>query len=350
MEQTLNRLSKVLIFFLAYSIIFVLFFYTLPYTLPFVLALIFALILKKPTLFLMKKFKIKESISTLITTVIFFAIIITLLSLAISSIVGEIINLTKNIPVLVTNNYDYITSLLNTLQDNFNNIDPSLIHNIEASISSSASKLVNGAVNLGSSIVGFLLNIISSIPYIVMVFIFTLISTYLFTKKFTKFNYKNSLKIFNDEDNNIPYILGQSKRMITNYICSYAFLILLSFTLTLIGFSVFKVKYALMLSILCAILDLLPVVGMPLVYFPIIIINFVNGNYSAAIGLSILYVIIFIGRQILEPKIVSSSLGLDPVAVLAAIFIGLKANGFIGMIFCIFLVVTYNILKKVDIL
>jgi hypothetical protein len=38
------------------------------------------------------------------------------------------------------------------------------------------------------------------------------------------------------------------------------------------------------------------------------------------------------------------------VAVLAAIFIGLKADGISGMVFCIFLVVFYNILKKVKVL
>ncbi|MDU1443883.1 MAG: AI-2E family transporter, partial [Clostridium cochlearium] len=55
-------------------------------------------------------------------------------------------------------------------------------------------------------------------------------------------------------------------------------------------------------------------------------------------------------RQILEPKIVSSSLGMHPVSILAAIFIGLKAAGISGMFFCIFLVVFYKVLHNVKIL
>jgi predicted PurR-regulated permease PerM len=76
----------------------------------------------------------------------------------------------------------------------------------------------------------------------------------------------------------------------------------------------------------------------------------IGNNYFAGIGLLILYALVFVVRQVAEPRIVSSSLGLHPVSVLAAIFIGLKANGIAGMFFCMFLVVFYNIFKKVNII
>ncbi len=114
---------------------------------------------------------------------------------------------------------------------------------------------------------------------------------------------------------------------------------------------VFKVKYAVILSIICAIADLLPILGIGTIYIPLAIIYFFFiKNYIAAFGIIISYVLVSIIRQIIEPKIVSSSLGIHPVAVLAALFIGLKANGLSGIVFCIFLVVFYNIFKKVDIL
>jgi len=95
---------------------------------------------------------------------------------------------------------------------------------------------------------------------------------------------------------------------------------------------------------------LLPIFGIGAIYIPLIIIFFISSNYVAALGLLISYIVITIVRQIIEPKIVSSSLGINPVAVLASIFIGLKAYGLVGMLFCMFLVVFYNILKKVEVL
>lgn len=124
----------------------------------------------------------------------------------------------------------------------------------------------------------------------------------------------------------------------------------ITFAETLIVFIIFKIKYAVILSILAAIFDILPVVGISAIYIPLAIFYFFSKKYVQAFGLIISFVIVSIVRQLIEPKIVSSSLGIHPVAVLAAIFIGLKANGLPGMFFCIFLVVFYNILKKVNVL
>jgi predicted PurR-regulated permease PerM len=98
------------------------------------------------------------------------------------------------------------------------------------------------------------------------------------------------------------------------------------------------------------VLDLLPVLGIPLVYIPLAIMNVLSKNYVTGFGILILYAIVFFVRQIIEPKIMSTSLGLNPLAVLAAIFIGIQAGGIIGMLFCMFLVVFYEIFRKVDVL
>ncbi len=350
MEYILDRVNKLLIFFIAYSVIFVVFFKTLPYTLPFVLAFLFAYMLKKPTLYLMKKFKFKESLASLITNIIFFTIVLALLSFIIYSLSSEIISFSKNIQIYLTNNYDKILNYFSKLQEKYNNLDPVILNAIKSYVSNSLSRIMNSSVNIGSSIVSYLISILSSIPYVVMVIIFTLISTYFFTKRITtpEFNIFSSLS--SDKTEKLLVIFNHSKKMLANYVMSYGIVILITFLITLVGFLILKVNYAVILSILCALFDLLPVLGMPMIYFPLIIFYFFSNNVFKAIALAILYAIVFITRQIVEPKIVSSSLGLDPVAVLAAIFIGLKAKGVSGMFFCMFLVVFYNILKKVNVL
>jgi predicted PurR-regulated permease PerM len=68
-------------------------------------------------------------------------------------------------------------------------------------------------------------------------------------------------------------------------------------------------------------------------------------EYFVALGIIILYLIISVVRQVIEPKIVSVSLGIHPVLVLAIMFIGLKAYGFWGLIYLTMLVVSYKVLK-----
>jgi predicted PurR-regulated permease PerM len=48
--------------------------------------------------------------------------------------------------------------------------------------------------------------------------------------------------------------------------------------------------------------------------------------------LSILYIILLIGRQIVEPKVLASSVGLNPLPTLIGMFIGLKLFGVLGLI------------------
>jgi len=194
------------------------------------------------------------------------------------------------------------------------------------------------------------LSLVSIIPYALMVLLFTILTTYFFTKDLSSTNRKKLILITAKSEDRIRSIFDESKKMLKNYFLSYLLIITITFLETLVVFIIFNVKYAVTLSILCGVFDLLPILGIGSIYLPLIIIFFISKNIIAALGLLISYIIITIIRQIIEPKIVSSSLGINPVAVLASIFIGLKANGIIGMLFCMFLLVFYNILKKVNVL
>lgn len=350
MEDFFNMIDKTLIFFLIYLLVFFIFFSTLNYTLPFVLALIFALILKRPTIFLIRKFKLKNSIASLISTFLFFAIIIFIFYFGITNIAQESIQLGKNVQSYISNNSSNLYSYLDKLQNYYNNLDPSIVSAVENNFSSYITKISNLTVSITGKIVSMLINFIASIPYVIMVVLFTLLATYFFTKDIVVSKNKFLNRLPENRVNKLSNIYSETKHMLVNYFLSYMFIIGLTFIETLIVFFIFKIKYALMLSIICAIADILPILGIGTIYIPLAIIYFLMKNYIVAIGLLISYALVSIIRQIVEPKIVSSSLGLHPVAVLAALFIGLKAYGLLGMIFCIFLVVFYNILRKVNIL
>lgn len=94
------------------------------------------------------------------------------------------------------------------------------------------------------------------------------------------------------------------------------------------------------------ILDILPVVGMILIFLPLVIIYFFSGKYITVIFLVVLFSVIIITRNILEPKLLSSSLELSPLSVLIAIFVGLNIAGFKGMIYLMALFISFNFYKK----
>ncbi len=102
-----------------------------------------------------------------------------------------------------------------------------------------------------------------------------------------------------------------------------------------IGFSILKVKYAFIIAIGVAFLDLLPFFGTGTVLLPWAAIKFLSGDYTMVIGLLIIWGVGQLARQIIQPKIVGDSVGLAPIPTIVLLYVGYKAAGVIGMIIAV---------------
>ena len=85
-----------------------------------------------------------------------------------------------------------------------------------------------------------------------------------------------------------------------------------------------NVRYPLLMALLVAFADALPIIGSGTIIIPWAIISSVQGDINLAIYLIVLYVIITIARQLLEPKVVGSQIGIHPIFTLIAMYTGYK--------------------------
>lgn len=120
------------------------------------------------------------------------------------------------------------------------------------------------------------------------------------------------------------------------YLKAQVILIIISFFIVLIGLYIFhflnlNVEYPLMAALGIGFVDALPIVGSGTVMVPWAVLSAVNGNIKLAIGLLILYVIVIVVRQLIEPKIVSNHIGIHPIFTLIAMYTGFKIVGIVGM-------------------
>lgn len=99
-----------------------------------------------------------------------------------------------------------------------------------------------------------------------------------------------------------------------------------------VGFTILKVPYALLLALLIALMDALPIVGVGLFLIPMSIFGLVTGNVPLGVGCAILYGVVIVLRQIVEPRVVSAQLGLYPLVTMGAIYAGLRLIGVVGML------------------
>lgn len=114
------------------------------------------------------------------------------------------------------------------------------------------------------------------------------------------------------------------------------------YLLLVVGLSILRVDYVLLIALGIAFLDLLPFFGTGTVMVPWAVIKIFSGDYKMAIGLLVIWGGGQLARQLIQPKIVGDSIGVDPVPTLFLLFIGYKLGGVVGMIIAVPLGVLLN--------
>lgn len=145
-------------------------------------------------------------------------------------------------------------------------------------------------------------------------------------------------------------MLSEINDMMFGYLKAYIILVGITFVFTLIGFWILKIRYTLIISILVVISDMIPIVGIWFVYIPMFVFYIVKKQYMISMGIIALFGIITVIIELIEPKVISDSVGIHPLTALGIIFIGITSYGILGMIYLMFYVILYKIFKKVDII
>lgn len=112
---------------------------------------------------------------------------------------------------------------------------------------------------------------------------------------------------------------------------AYALLMFITFVELSVGFLILGVKHAFLIAALVAIVDILPVLGTGTILIPWALISLISGQFGMAIGLVILYIVITVVRNIVEPRLVSYQIGLNPLVTLFCMYLGLQVAGIAGM-------------------
>ena len=168
---------------------------------------------------------------------------------------------------LATDGYQYLydngSEINKFVQDSlsaFENIDESILESLKSNINKFISDISNYALDFSMNIVNYIINVISALPYIISVIIFAILSSFVFLKKFIKkdsSDIKGTEYINENEFEKFLKIIVEIKDVVFKYIGTYSILILCTFIITFIGFTMLRIPYTLLLSLTCMILDLL---------------------------------------------------------------------------------------------
>ncbi|TVX94451.1 AI-2E family transporter [Paenibacillus agilis] len=121
-------------------------------------------------------------------------------------------------------------------------------------------------------------------------------------------------------------------RGIGAYLKAQLKLISITFTLVFISLTLLDVGHAFTIALLSALFDILPLLGVPVIFVPWIIYMFIVGNTTMAIWLTVVLVVTMATRQFLEPKITGNTLGVSAFTMLSFMIVSLSLFGIAGLI------------------
>ena len=107
------------------------------------------------------------------------------------------------------------------------------------------------------------------------------------------------------------------------------------FAILLVGFTLMQIRFSILLAIAIAFLDFLPFFGTGTALIPWAIYKFLVGDYKMVAALVILYGVTQLVRQLIQPKLVGDSMGLNPLYTLFLLYLGYRVGSVLGMIFAV---------------
>lgn len=180
------------------------------------------------------------------------------------------------------------------------------------------------------------------LPEIFITFIVMIVSSFLIC-----FDYERILKFFCSYiPDTFSIKVSKIKKPTLNFALKilrcYFIIFVITFGELFLGLWLLKVKYAILLALIIAVVDIMPLVGTGLILIPWAIISLISGEIPFAVGVFALYLIITIIRNIIEPKLIGKNIGIHPLITLALMYIGLKLG---GVFLAVYLLVSLFIIK-----
>lgn len=316
--------------------------YLLPILLPFVIGIVIAFLLRPIIDFISKKLRIHRNFIAIIILLIFYSILGLLVAFLSTKFVFFIRDLVYQLMVIYQDTIQpALGDIAKELPLRFPDLEEylaGLIDNINSTIFDFISKASTTAVSTMTVFAG-------QVPNFLIRFIFTIVSSFFFTIDYHKIA-DFILKQFSLEKRNmIIKVKNNVIGSIGKFIKGYATLITITFIELSIGFSILNIPNPILLGAIVAIVDILPILGTGAVLLPWAIIAFVFNWTELGIGLLVLYIIITVVRQTLEPRVIGQQIGLHPVVTLICIFVGAQFLGVVGLFM---LPITATILKKMN--
>ena len=302
--------------------------YLLPISVPCILGILVAWLV----VWLSEKLRCTHRVFRICLSLVIYGVVALLVVLLAAKAVAGITGLIQWLPRVYENKLlPFITTVYEWFVENVQHWDPTVISTLETLLAG----ILSGLQNMISSLSGVAVNVVSGLATGVPNLVFSLL-TMIFSTIFVVADYENIASFARTHvPERVKKILKNIRIYLTEtlfvVIRSYILIMILTFTELSILFSLFGIEHAVVKAVAIAIFDIMPILGTGGIMIPWAITSLVLGYTRLGLILLLIYTIVTVIRNYVEPKIVGAQLGLHPIITLVAMFIGLRLFGFWGL-------------------
>lgn len=347
MEKIIENRKSFIINFFYFAIFIGLYYfvvkYAFGYILPFVVAAALAVFLQKPVRKISSKLHVKThgAVSTILVLLI-VVIIVGAAGLLGWVLVSEL----KEFFTYLFSRFDSVNDVIVTVREFVMGIVAKLPRGLGATVSNYVSDFFNN-LSTESSVIDMEMlsaplsgawSVVKGIPSAFLSVLVTIISCVFMTSEYDLIKNMILDMLTESKDKKLVSSKQTVTRGISKLVKAYATLMLITFGEMFLGLNLMKLigvyegGYIAIIAFVTCIVDIIPVLGTGTVLIPWAVYNLVMGNVGLGIGLLVLYAVITVLRQILEPKLVANQAGLPAIATIMAMFIGARLFGAFGIL------------------
>ena len=318
----LNRAIRFLFVFGSIVLGIIALFYLFKVVYPFLIGLAFAFFINPAVRYFHKKAKIPRSLAVILVLILVLAIFAGFITFLIAEIVSGADHLAKAVPEQLDTLINYIEYFIaaqiipiyNQLHSFFDHLGSgqqvTIIQNIQ-----------HVGKSIGTSLGDFIQHFFAYIPTILSwfpnaasVLIFSLLATFFISKDWERLTSKSVkwMPIRMKQSSLIVYI--HLRKALFGFFKAQITLISMTTIIIFVGLLILRIKYAVTIALVAGFVDILPFVGTGLIFVPWIIYEAITGDMRLALGLAVLYILVLVQRQLMEPKVLSANIGLDPIS------------------------------------
>ena len=327
--------------------------YALGIVWPFVVAFFLAMLLQRPVNFLSTKTPLKRGISSVIMVLFVLVIVGSILGLIIGRIVIELKGFFDYLLIKMEDAPAFVDQIQAWLSDTFSFLPKSLhesimtatenflnrLMGIEAKASADAIKAESSGIDFSllSSPLGAVWGTAKQIPMIAVGVLVCVVSCCFMTTDYRTLRDMILSQLSQERQSAVIRTKQVTFSTLGKMGKAYSIILFVTFMEMLLGLSFLKLihvynsGYIFAIAFITAIVDIIPVLGTGTILIPWALWSLFTGDVGLGIGLLVVYAIISVIRQVIEPKLVASQLGLPPFVTIMAMYIGSQLFGFVGL-------------------